>query len=377
MADKFWNAFAAICTFLTLVLTVIIERKRIIEAFSSVRFKPSNIFGAARKGIITISKRAWRPLVVILSIWILVTWIPTISHFQIQWTSFRWVSIFLIIPAIFLLYVLLLDPWIRLRKAQVSLKSATIKKTDISLIPAVFYDDTLPCSWVEAPEKVASYFVSKGFRQVSADELANLMEKTIKDATAYKTLIVLIHDIAPVNIVQVVDHTCTLRRYLDAGGRVVWWGDIPLHVKGLPGKMHEQWAVGPAILSVNHYIPQIINKETGALEPVLWSRSDLDGKIQMTEAGRAIGMTVAGNCIRPAAVDGNTIVYSEICGDLGFGEKFKNFRWVISFRKVYNMKYPHSGFMQYPLSNVNGADHAMVEDFFRFAVSDWPFAFTK
>jgi hypothetical protein len=377
MSDNFWNPFAAICTFLTLILTVIIDRKRIAEAFSSVRFRPIDILRAATKGFITVFERAWRPLVVILSTWWLVTWFPNIIHIQFQWGSFQVVYLFLIIPTLLLVYTLFLDPWIQLRKTKLSLKAINAGKLSVPVIPIVFYDDTIPCSWVEAPEKAASYFKEKGFRQVNVEELAIMMERAIKDTTAYKTLIVFIHDTIPVNIVQVIDNSCTLRRYLNAGGRVVWWGDIPLHVKGLPGNMKEQWAVGPAILSVNHYTPVNRNKETGISQPVLWSRPDIDNNIQLTDAGRAIGMTAAGKCVRPAAVDENTIVYSEICGDLGFGEQFKAFRWAISFRKVYNIEYPHSGFMQYPLNNVSGANQTVISDFFRFAVSDWPFAFTK
>jgi hypothetical protein len=242
------------------------------------------------------------------------------------------------------------------------------------LVPIVFYDETFPCSWVSRPERAAAYFEAHGFGRVNASELGKLMEAAIESDTAYKTIVVFVHDIVPESVAQVLDPTCTLKRFLDAGGRVVWWGDIPLHYRGLPGGLRETWQGSPAILSVNHYIPKQLDRRTRQVSIALWGRRDLDNLVQLTDAGLSIGLTRIGECMRPAAVSEGTVVYSELVGDLGFGEDFEQFRWAVSWRRVFNDHYPHSGFMQYPLGRVDCSDQDAVESFYQFAASDWSFA---
>lgn len=386
MSGNTWEAIGAIATVLALLLSIASEWKRVVELYASFRSRSISAVEAARRVIIAVTKRAWRPVLVILSVLLLGIWGR--SNLLVQpirplpsWTFLQYVfTIAQVVPLGILIYVFLVEPWRRTRRmeqARNSYVDMLVKGVPhIPVVPIVFYDETFPCSWVTSPEKAVWFFEMHGFLRANASELKDMMERVIEDSTAYKTVFVFIHDIVPISIAQVLDPSCMLKRYLDAGGRVVWWGDIPLHLRGLPGQMREKWAGGPAILSVNHYTPRYRDEETGLPGAVvLWSRSDLDGSIQLTDAGRAIGMTYAGKCIRPAAVDQNTVVYSEIVDDLGFGKDAKGLRWAISWRKVYNERYPHSGFMQYPLDKVDCNENHVVGSFFRFAVSDWPLAF--
>jgi predicted nucleotide-binding protein len=237
----------------------------------------------------------------------------------------------------------------------------------------VFYEPGFPCSWVSAPERGAAYFEAQGFMRIGSQQLAEAMEQAIDAKTADRSLVVLLHDTIPESIAQVRNLTCTLGRYLQAGGRVAWWGDIPLHWRGRSRGVKEQWRGGPEILFVDHYFPQYKDPKTGeAAGPVLWDRQDLDGMVRFTDAGKDIGLRAPGKSIRPAAVDQLTIVYSELVGDLGFGVIGQGLRWAVAWRRVFNDGYPHSGFMQYPAGPVDCADELQLSDFHRFSVTHLP-----
>ncbi len=387
MLGNVWDAIAAITGVLTLLLSIALEWKRLVELFNSVRASSITTMEAVRQALMAVAKRALRPLLVILSIFVLVTWIR--GNILIQplkaistWTPWQYAfAIAQIVPLVLLVYILFVEPWYHARRAERSrilfAKSAIEAINQIPVVPIVFYDPTFKCSWVSLPDKVCSYFEARSFLRANASELVSMIENAITHGTAHKTIFVFIHDVVPASITQVRDPSCTLGRYLGAGGRVVWWGDIPLHWRGWPNQMWEQWAGGPAILSVDHYSPLVSDPQSGTLINALWERHDLDSRIRLTDAGRAVGMNFMGQCKRPAGVDQNTIVYSEITGDLGLGKDFEALRWAISWRKVFNTAYPHSGFMQYPSGVTDFSDESIVEDFFRFSVSDWPFAFAK
>jgi hypothetical protein len=46
------------------------------------------------------------------------------------------------------------------------------------------------------------------------------------------SVVVFCQDVAPDTVYEAASSTCTLRRYLDAGGKIVWYGDIPLYYQG-------------------------------------------------------------------------------------------------------------------------------------------------
>jgi len=46
------------------------------------------------------------------------------------------------------------------------------------------------------------------------------------------SVVVFCPDIAPDTVVESMSYRCTLRRYLDAGGKIVWYADIPMFYQG-------------------------------------------------------------------------------------------------------------------------------------------------
>lgn len=380
MSGPYWEAIGAIAAVLALLLSVILEWERIKEISGSLRAESIGVVEGGKKVVTVVVERAWRFLLVILSVTTLGIWVRGNLRFQLSspasgWTLFQHAfTVAQIVPLGLLIYIVIVEPWLRRRPTTRNLLARVSGEARMRVVPIVFYDETFPCSWVSSPEKAAAYFEAHGFGRVNASELGNLMETIIERDAACKTIVVFVHDIVPKSVAQVLDPTCTLKRFLDAGGRVVWWGDIPLHYRGSPGGLKETWQGGPRILSVNHYIPTQLDRQTRQLRIVLWGRRDLDGLIELTDAGRSIGLKNAGGCVRPAAAREGTLIYSELTGDLGFGEDFEEFRWAISWRRVSNDRYPHSGFMQYPLGRIDCNDQDVVRSFYQFSASDWSFA---
>jgi hypothetical protein len=98
----------------------------------------------------------------------------------------------------------------------------------------VYYDTRYPTSWINRTSAtyLRDFLVSKGFSVKNADELKTWMQKHISAGTASGAVCVMAQDIAPDTIVETKDTNCTLRQFLNAGGRIVWLGDWQLYYQG-------------------------------------------------------------------------------------------------------------------------------------------------
>jgi hypothetical protein len=382
--SSFWNAVGAIATIVTLLLSVVLQWNELSAIYQEVRERSIGIREATKKSATTIAKKSLRPLLIILSLFAIASLAPRLIIVTLlsplsEWSIKNWLYLgILIVPFSVIIYLVIIEPLRGKRKAERYrdlFADIWLQQTDrTTIIPFYFYEEGFPCSWINNPENASTYFERQGLMRADSREMTQLMKRSIKNNTSHKTVFVFLHDVVPASITEVRDPSCTLRQYLDAGGRVVWWGDIPLHWRGLPGNMKEQWAGAPLLLSVDHYNPKYKHEKSQVGPVVLWDRSDLDGNIVITQAGNAIGLTEVGRCLRPAMIH-NAIVYSELQGDLGFGDVVEGFRLAISWRKSYTSNYFHSGFMQYPLFPVDCNDGSLVRRYFSFASSGWPFTF--
>jgi hypothetical protein len=71
------------------------------------------------------------------------------------------------------------------------------------------------------------------------------MEARIADALP--SVVVFAKDVAPDTVVESMTAQCTLRQYLDAGGKVVWYGDVPLYYQGHADGTRTDWGVSGSI----------------------------------------------------------------------------------------------------------------------------------
>lgn len=105
---------------------------------------------------------------------------------------------------------------------------------------AVYYDPKFPSCWISHsrsyPKKIADFFAKNEVRLLDANQLRDFMLEAINDKVAHKKLVVFSQDAAPNTVAENYYSTTTLREYLDAGGSILWIGDIPLYYIGEPGK---------------------------------------------------------------------------------------------------------------------------------------------
>jgi hypothetical protein len=90
-----------------------------------------------------------------------------------------------------------------------------------------YWDSRYRTNWASEDDSVAvrDGLVAAGYTVVDADELKTWMDARIADGAP--SVVVLCRDNAPDTVVESVDANCTLRKYLDAGGKLVFYADIP------------------------------------------------------------------------------------------------------------------------------------------------------
>jgi hypothetical protein len=95
---------------------------------------------------------------------------------------------------------------------------------------AAYWDGRYPSAWAGGGEVTRDALEYTGYKILDADRLKAWMDARISDGTP--SVVVFCHDIAPDTVVESMSSRCTLRRYLDAGGKIVWYADIPMYYQG-------------------------------------------------------------------------------------------------------------------------------------------------
>ena len=115
----------------------------------------------------------------------------------------------------------------------------------------VYSDSNYPIGWEAAtPTAVAS---ALGWPTQTASQLASWMQARISGETAAGSLVVLSQGVVPDTIAQTESSSVLLVQYMQAGGSVVWSGDVPMYNQGQSGGGEVNWGCGggTAILGVN------------------------------------------------------------------------------------------------------------------------------
>lgn len=101
----------------------------------------------------------------------------------------------------------------------------------------VYFDENYPSTWIgdDAGRRIADCLRNKyAFWILDADDLRKWMLAAVSEDFASESVVVFARDVAPLSVFEDASPNCLMRRYLDAGGRIVWLGDIPLWYKGHP-----------------------------------------------------------------------------------------------------------------------------------------------
>jgi hypothetical protein len=141
-----------------------------------------------------------------------------------------------------------------------------------------------------------------------------------------------------------MDATCTIRRYLDAGGKVVWYSDIPFYYQGHADGTSTTWntAGSTNVLGFN---------AAGAG----WDTGDT---VTIFDAGADAGLTQTWNSLRPAlAGDVDVVLATDSDGDAA------------AWAKHYLPGNHSRGFVRIADFNVGPGDAALLPDLLRVAES--------
>ena len=87
---------------------------------------------------------------------------------------------------------------------------------------AAYWDGRYPTNWADAGTAAAvrDALAAAGYTVLNADQLKTWMDGHIADGEL--SVVVFCMDIAPDTVVETNTAACTLRQYLDAGGKIVF-----------------------------------------------------------------------------------------------------------------------------------------------------------
>jgi hypothetical protein len=165
-----------------------------------------------------------------------------------------------------------------------------------------YWDPCYPTAWVEVSvsEVVRDYLVLNGYTVLDANELKTWMDARIADEAL--SVVVFCKDIVPETVAETAEPNCTIRRYLDAGGKVVWYSDIPFYYQGHADGTTTTWGTDGSLNTLG------FNAASAG-----WNSGDL---VTITYHGLSWGLTQTWNSLRPTAVGNvDTVLATDSDGD--------------------------------------------------------------
>jgi hypothetical protein len=146
---------------------------------------------------------------------------------------------------------------------------------------AAYWDERYPFNWGGDGVPVRDALAAVGYTVVNADELKTWMDDRIADGKL--SVVVMCRDSAPDTVAETMDADCTLRKYLDAGGKVVWFSDIPFYYQGHSDGTQTTWGEAG---------------QAGILGLGNLAQWDSWNTVTITDAGAAWGLTATWSSLR-------------------------------------------------------------------------------
>lgn len=122
---------------------------------------------------------------------------------------------------------------------------------------AVYFDDNYHTIWIEPNHSsaIARHFQRKSVRILDANELRVFVRNSIIERVAHRKIIVFSQDVVPDTICEHPGSDTLIREYLDAGGNIIWIGDIPLFYIGIEGvkdtaQLIQAWRYGGPVYTL-------------------------------------------------------------------------------------------------------------------------------
>jgi regulation of enolase protein 1 (concanavalin A-like superfamily) len=146
-----------------------------------------------------------------------------------------------------------------------------------------YFDSTYGTAWAGGgTTTVRDALQTAGYRIVNGAELKTWMDARIADKRL--SVVVMCQDVVPTTVAETMTAACTIRQYLDAGGKVVWYADWPFYYAGTTGTT---WGSNGAVQVLG------FNASTGP--------NDLGQLVTITETGRRWGLTTPWSSTRPTS----------------------------------------------------------------------------
>jgi len=127
-----------------------------------------------------------------------------------------------------------------------------------------------------------------GYEILNADQLKAWMDARITDGI--QSVVVFCRDIAPDTVLESMSSTCTLRRYLNAGGKIVWYADIPMYYQGHADGTQTTYGVDGSI--------NVLGFNAAG------SSWDSEDEVIITSSGASWGLTETWRSVRPTSTWG-------------------------------------------------------------------------
>jgi len=156
----------------------------------------------------------------------------------------------------------------------------------------VYHDTNYPTGWVceDIANQVSAFLRGKGFKELDASDLAKWMERIIEENRCGDSVVVFSQDIVPDTICHSPSPSSLVRRYLDSGGKIVWFGDNPFYYQGQdPSKPQIDAPTGTDKKS-KHSLEWNLNGPYGVLGVIPIFMSSPSSKVKITRKGKNLGL---------------------------------------------------------------------------------------
>ncbi len=175
---------------------------------------------------------------------------------------------------------------------------STDVSAQVSWRRAVYYDPAYPAAWTGGTE-VRDFLSAAGYEVLNATQLKSWMDARIADAAL--SVVVFSQDIVPDTVAESKSSSATIRRYLNKGGKVVWYGDIPMYYQGHAGGTRTVWDTSGAttVLGFN----------------AVGDTWDSNQPVTITTDGATWGMRQTWASLRPASGTGLRVLARDVNND--------------------------------------------------------------
>jgi len=167
------------------------------------------------------------------------------------------------------------------------LGSAVVQAQSSPYDRVAYWDGNYGTAWAGDGGPVRDELEAVGYTVVDAAGLKTWMNARIADGKL--SVVVMCRDAVPDTVAETQDENCTIRRYLDAGGKVVWYSDIPFYYRTTSGGANTTWGDNGSISVLGF---------GGSTAP-----RDVGDTVTITEDGERWGLVTPWSSTRPTLPD--------------------------------------------------------------------------